>query len=211
MNNKNQVIQLITNQDKTYPGDLRHYFKHLWHAQNVDRPYHNLAHMLHVTWHAHRALISYPEINPIEIRIALIGAMFHDDNHPGKLGNDAGNIIAAIKQLQENILPEDKPYENQIISCIRATQFPAIEGDFPLIARIIRDVDIAYTLNDVWMQRALFGLGHEFGKTPEEMLQMQIPFLKSIQFGTTWAKQEYSQKIEDRILEVKAIMECLGI
>lgn len=205
------VIQLINNEKGTYIGDLRAYFRHMWKSENVDRPYHNIRHMLHVLWHTHRGLITYPEISPAEIRIALIAAIFHDDKHPGKIGNDSDNIAVAIKSLQENILPEDKDYEEQIILCIQATQFPHIEADFPLYAKLLRDVDVASTLNDVWVQNVLFGLGREFGKTPEEMLKMQLSFLPQLKFETRWAKNEYGKRVRSRIEEVKAMIECLKI
>ncbi len=208
--NIEQVIQLVNNEGITYEGDLRHYFRVIWQSENVDVPYHNLRHMLHVLWHTHRGLVS-TGISPIEIRKTLIAAIFHDYNHPGKLGNDADNIEIAVQGLRNNILPEDAVHMEDIVTCIKATQFPHIQGEFPINAKILRDVDVASTLNNVWMQTVLFGLGKEFGKTPNEMLKMQLVFLPLLKFETIWAQKEYGPLVKKRIKEVQKMIDCLSI
>lgn len=208
----NTLIELINNEEGTYQGDLRHYYKVLWKAGNIAHPYHNMRHMQHVMWHTHRAARVHTEITVLDIRLMLIAALFHDYNHRGTVGNDAENIAIAIEAMKENLLEEDKQHADTIALYITATQFPHLDGDFPIQALLLRDVDIASTLNDVWMQMTIIDMGKEFGSTPEAMLKMQIPFLTIyLKFSTEWAEKEYRSKIEDRLVEVRKMMECLGI
>ena len=204
------VIQIITNADAKYPGDLKHYLKVIWYSPNVNVPYHNLRHMLHVMWASYHGAEFYgKEIDARTLRNILIAALFHDYNHPGETGNDAKNIEVAIKGLKTFILHSDKPYLDEICYYIKATQFPHLKMDLTLPAKIIRDVDVAYTLSDAWIQTVSFGLSEEIGLSTEDMLKSQETFLKSLKFETDWGENEYRHKINMRIEEANEMCNAI--
>jgi hypothetical protein len=206
------VIDIINNKDNTYPGDLKHYFKAVFNAPNKNAPYHNLRHMLHVTWATYYGAMYYGDkISPRHLRNMLIAALFHDYDHVGKVGNDAENIKAALVGLNFNLMEEDREWDNlhMIVRCIAATEFPHKDGLWGLPQLIVRDADIAYTLSDVWIQTVTCGLSEELGITAEQMLKGQEPFLRSLKFGTEWGNNEYGHRIENRITEAKQMVETL--
>jgi hypothetical protein len=54
------IPEIIGNDRGLYEGDLTGYFRALiFHATNLTRPYHNLRHMLHVTWLCYQAAEFY--------------------------------------------------------------------------------------------------------------------------------------------------------
>jgi hypothetical protein len=79
------IPKIIANHARLYKGDLIPYFRTIFFsATNLENPYHNLRHMLHVTWLCHQACAYYrAELTPLQIRELLIAALFHDFNHPG--------------------------------------------------------------------------------------------------------------------------------
>ena len=205
------IIQIVLNKDNKYPGDLKHYLRVIWHSPNLLKPYHGLRHMLHVFWDTYYGALYYGEkISPRTLRNMLIAALFHDYNHCGKTGNDAANIALAIEGLKQHILPIDEPYLDEIVSYIKATEYPHKEGEMPLPALIIRDADISYTLSDTWIQLVNFQLNREMGLSPEEMLRSQQPFLeKYLKFSTEWAEKKYSDRVTARIEEVKDMVKVI--
>jgi len=42
MEQTKNIIQIITNKDNKYPGNLEHYFRVVWQATNVMLPYHDM-------------------------------------------------------------------------------------------------------------------------------------------------------------------------
>jgi len=79
------IPEIIGNDRGLYEGDLTGYFRALiFHATNLTRPYHNLRHMLHVTWLCYQAAEFYRDrLTQRQIRNLLIAALFHDFDHPG--------------------------------------------------------------------------------------------------------------------------------
>ena len=208
------IIDIITNKDNTYEGDLKHYFRAIFEAPNVDHPYHNLRHMLHVMWAVHEAGVYYDtQISKRTLRNMLIAALFHDYDHVGKTGNDAENIIRALQGLNKYLLEEDRDWDNLhvITRCIDATEFPHKEltGGLGLPEQIVRDADVAYTLNTVWIQTVLRGLSQEMNLSAQQLLKGQEPFLKSLKFETEWAQNHYGLLIDRRISEAKEMYSVL--
>jgi len=210
-----QIIELVYNEEKTYPGDLTHYFNILWKSKGVTNPYHNLRHILHVFWHTYRALMEHRDhLSPVDIRITLIAALFHDIDHIGKCGprfTDLLNIEKAIGNLDEHLLPEDRYLFIDIGLCIKCTEFPHKDIPLPFHAKLLRDVDTASTLHTTWIQQTIFGLAEEMDMTPDAMLKMQAPFLSSLKFETEWAEKEYRPQIENRLIEVEKMLKCLDL
>ena len=205
-----KVIDIIKNKEGSYKGDLAHYFRVLWHSPNILHPYHNLRHMLHVTWATYQGAMYYKDqLSDEQIRALLIAAMFHDYNHTGTTGNDSVNIQMAINGMRTHALPMDRNLIEESCKYIRATQFPHLNENFDLPSLILRDVDVAYTLSDVWIQLVNFGLNQELGMSPEQMLKGQESFLSNMKFHTEWGEKTYRPKIQPRIDEVKEMIEVL--
>src|SRR5215469_62698 len=104
------IPEIIGNDRGLYEGDLAAYFRALiFHATNLVRPYHNLRHMLHVTWLCYQAAEFYRDrMTPRQIRNLLIAALFHDfdhpgHSHPGEQDPDGINIKIAITGLRRYI------------------------------------------------------------------------------------------------------------
>src|SRR6516225_1943489 len=110
------IPEIIGNDCGLYEGDLTGYFRALiFHATNLTRPYHNLRHMLHVTWLCYQAAEFYRDrLTQRQIRNLLIAALFHDFDHPGHPhpgadDPDGINIGRSIAALRRHIAPEDRP------------------------------------------------------------------------------------------------------
>ena len=60
------VPEIIRNEENLYEGDLIHYLRTLFFkARNLNNPYHNLRHTLHVLWLCHKACRYYQsELTP---------------------------------------------------------------------------------------------------------------------------------------------------
>src|SRR5262249_6666243 len=67
------IPEIIGNDHLLYAGDLAGYFRALFfHATNLDCSYHNLRHMLHVTWLCYQAAEFYRDrLTPRQIRNLL--------------------------------------------------------------------------------------------------------------------------------------------
>ena len=76
---------IIGNEEKLYEGNLIHYLQTLfYYGTNLQNPYHNFRHSLHVLWLCHGACRYYQQqLTPRQMRNLLIAALFHDFDHPG--------------------------------------------------------------------------------------------------------------------------------
>lgn len=205
--------EIIQNKNGLYEGDLKCYFKIIFYrAHNLLNPYHNFRHIFHVVGLCYQACIFYEkELSPREMRNLLIAAMFHDFNHPGRMGNDDLNIELALRGLREYILTQDAPFIEGIEYLMKATEFPhkkLAEGS--LEADIIRDADLGQVFSVAWIQQILFGLGAEWNKNPLEILKMQVGFIAGLQFSTEWGKQMFSpEEIQKKLAEVDGLIQIL--
>ena len=111
-----------------YEGNLIHYFQLVFRkARNLNRPYHNGRHMLHVLYLCYQACAYYRgscELTLRQARNLLIAALGHDFDHPGMQGDDDLNIERAIRNFIPHLLPGDKPHTGEITSIMRVTEFP---------------------------------------------------------------------------------------
>jgi len=202
------ILNCISNADGRYEGNLEHYFKILFSAPNVENPYHNFRHMMHVTWEAYDA-INFYNLEKRRGRPLLIAALFHDYGHRGVLGNDKANITIALQNVRHFILPEDKDLLPEIEGLISVTEYPHADCDPTLNAKILRDADMSQTFSDTWLQQIIFGLAKESDKTPLELLRMQPAFISSIVFQTEWAKMKYEEKRAHRLDEVERLLSII--
>jgi hypothetical protein len=209
------IDALLRNDEKLYEGDLVHYFRVIFNfAQNLNNPYHNFRHLFHMLWLCYNACQSYADIlSPREMRNLLIAALFHDFDHSGKQGNDDLNIEIAIRGLKKHLHPDDKDYFEAICDIIRPTQYPYTSASetLPLLAQILRDADASQAFSTAWIQQVVFGLAKEWGMSPRQVLEMQGPFLSSLSFSTSWARNMFDSKvITEKIAEAKALAELLN-
>ncbi len=207
-----KIIEIIENHDGFYEGNLRHYYKVVFNAPNVNNPYHNFRHMIHVLCQTYEAALycSYHEIfGARKFRALLIAALFHDFGHSGQMGNDAREIAVAIKAMIDHILEEDRDLLPLCSELIAFTEYPYVSTVIPLGSEILRDADMSQTMSDVWLQQIVFGLAQERNIKPLENLQNQINFLLSIKFHTSWGKDVLARQVGDRIKEVREFVSLL--
>jgi len=209
----NGIVEVIRNNRQLYTGNLAKYFQALLKARNINHPYHNLRHMLHVTWQCHQASIFYGHLISLHnVRNLLIAAMFHDFDHSGRSGNDDLNIELAIRGFKKHIQPEDIPSKDDIESLMRITEYPPMidSSELTLRAQILRDADISQALSPVWIQQVIVGLAKEQDRTFLEMLKQQEPFLSNLKFHTEWAKTTFPPEvIQAKIQEARDLIEIL--
>jgi 3'5'-cyclic nucleotide phosphodiesterase len=213
------IPTIVSNDRGLYEGDLGGYFRALFfRATNLDRPYHNLRHMLHVTWLCYQAAEYYRDrLTPRQIRNLLIAALFHDFDHsghphPGADDPDGINIRIAIAGLRRCIAPEDRPFLPAIEALIQATHYPyTVSGDkLDLPEQIIRDADVAQALSPVWIQQIVIGLARERRIGPLDVLKMQPEFLAAISFNTDWARERFPPRVvAAKIAEAKRLLALL--
>jgi hypothetical protein len=207
---------VISNNRDLYEGDLGCYFRALFfHATNLNRPYHNLRHMLHVTWLCYQAAEYYgDQLTRRQLRNLLIAALFHDFDHTGHPhpevdDPDGINIALAIAGLRRHITAEDRPFLPEIEALIEATHYPyTVSADkLDLSARIIRDADIAQGLTPVWIQQIVIGLARERRIDSHEILRQQPGFLAALSFNTEWARERFPPRlIAAKIVEAEQLI-----
>ena len=208
--------QIVRNDEGLYEGDLRHYFRAMFYsAQNVRHPYHNWRHMSHVMVMAYNACKHHrASLTKLQIRKILIGAKFHDFDHSGLIGHDDLNLARAVRGLTAHLLPEDRPYLDDIVWLMQSTEYPykVSNGELPLSALILRDADMAQVFSMAWMQQVIFGFASEWRKDPIDILRSQIPFLNNVSFHTDWGRSEYPPEvIAEKIQEVNELLELLDL
>ena len=211
--------EIIGNEEHLYEGDLSLYFCILFFEScNMNNPYHNFRHTLHVVWLCHKACQYYKEqLAPRQMRNLLIAALFHDFDHPGHSHRgeedpDRLNIDIAIASLRRHIMPIDRPCLPEIEALIEATHYPyKITSDaLDLLGNIIRDADLAQALSPVWIQQVVIGLAEEQGVKPLDVLRAQVPFLTALQFNTGWARQLFPPEfVQAKIKEAKQLLRLL--
>lgn len=213
------IAAIISNEHGLYEGDLACYFRALFFdATNIDRPYHNLRHMLHVTWLCYQAAEYYRHrLTPRQIRHLLIAALFHDFDHPGHPhpaadDPDSVNIALAIAGLRRHLATEDQAFLPAIEGLIEATHYPYTVGGnaLDLSGQIIRDADLAQVLSPAWIQQVIVGLAREQRVEPLQMLRQQPGFLANLSFNTEWAHERFPPRLIDaKIAETRQLMALL--
>lgn len=209
------VPAILKNEESLYEGDLAYYFRVvIKYATNLKNPYHNLRHMLHITWLCYDACVYYRHrLSPRQMRVLLIAALFHDFNHSGKVGNDHREIKRAVVGLKKHIQRQDLFLLEEIVELIKITEFPHQKTplSLSLSSQILRDADLSQGLSDAWIQQSAIGLGMESSIDPIEMLKEQISFYEKLSFKTVWAKKKFTaKKIKDRQQEIREYLSLLN-
>lgn len=208
------IADIVDNVDGTYEGNLRWYFKVLFlYSTNRFNDYHNLRHMLHVTWEVYHGCL-YHKVDPRTFRSLLIAAMFHDYDHSSLSinGQDDLEIERAVRGFDKYMDPVDVGVYDKVILLVRTTEFPPMSvKELSLAEMIIRDADMSQTFSVAWIQQVLFGLSREMGLKPEELLGMQEGFLrKVVTFHSEWGKKTFDHLIPAKIAEAKSYLRFLA-
>jgi hypothetical protein len=211
---------IIANEDHLYEGDLIFYFQVLFFkATNLTNPYHNLRHISHVLWLSYDACRFYQDhLSPRQMRSLLIGAIFHDFDHPGhphagENDPDRINIPIAIAGLRRYIMSEDRDLLPQVEAIIEATHYPykVAREKLDLLGEIIRDADLAQVLSPVWLQQVVMGLAQEWKVKPLEVLKLQASFLATLPFNTDWARRLFPlELVQAKIDEAEKLLRFLA-
>ena len=211
--------ELIRNKEGLYEGDLTLYFQTIFFkSKNLNNPYHNFRHTLHVLWLCHKACRYYQSsLTPLQMRNLLVAALFHDfdhpgHSHPGEKDPDRINIQIAIAGLRRYISPGDRASLPEIEALIELTHYPYVVGsdELGLLGQIIRDADLAQALSPVWIQQVVLGLAQEWEVKPLEVLRMQSSFLAGLSFYTRWARQLFPQElVQAKIDEAEELLQLL--
>ncbi len=211
-----EIARIITNSDDLYTGvSLSHYFRVVMDAPNIHHGYHGLRHMLYVTWVCYQACKYYERLgnmNKREARNLLIAALFHDYGHCGRDGDDAVNIEVALNGLDEHIADMDRDEYGNINRLVKATQFPHADlGESPTLSeQVIRDADISQAFGTTWIGDIAAGFGSELSKTPIEMLEQQLKFLKGVRFHSDFGKVFFGQEaVNAKFYETKELLSIL--
>src|SRR5215469_15406959 len=196
------IPEVIGNEANLYEGNLVSYFGALFYnSSNLNNPYHNFRHTLHVLWLCEKACRYYQQtLTPRQMRNLLIAALFHDFDHPGhphpgEDDPDRINIPIAIAGLRRYIMPTDRPFLPEIEALIEVTHYPhkVASDKLDLQGRIIRDADLAQALSPAWIQQVVIGLAQEWRVQPLDVLKSQASFLAGLSFNTRWARDMFPQ------------------
>ena len=213
------IPEIIGNEANLCEGNLVPYFRILFYnSSNLNNPYHNFRHTLHVLWLCEKACRYYQKtLTPRQMRNLLIAALFHDFDHPGhphpgEQDPDRINIKIAITALRRHITADDRAYLPEIEGLIEATHYPykTAGEELDLLGKIIRDADQAQALSPVWLQQVVIGLAEERGAKPIEVLRAQASFLDALSFHTRWACQMFPPElIKTKIGEAEKLVRLL--
>ena len=210
MNNK--LFGIISNVEGLYKGDLIYYFKLILIAPNVNNPYHNFRHMMHVlcqTYEGAKASCYHQILGKKRFRALLIAALWHDYGHSGKMIDDSQEITQALYLLKHYIPEEDTDLFPEIENLIKLTEFPHANTVLTLGAEILRDADLSQVLSDVWIQQNIFGIAQEKQVDPLEFLQNEIEFLRNIKFYSPWGKQTLYPLVRYKISETREFLRLI--
>lgn len=221
------LTDIISNRENLYSGDLKHYFKCLFDSRGAGNPYHNIRHACTVLVRCYEGVkesSNYLSLHRLQnrwlqnwtdkdlFRGTLIAAIAHDQDHPGRAGNDDLNIELALRSLKKNLRKEDGPLFDFIQSLIKSTEFGP-QGHIKIAEteyhKILRDADLTQICSDAWIRMILFGLSEEMGVAPLEMLRMQEGFLKNLRFESQWG-QQFNPIIAQKIQEARDLLDILS-
>lgn len=217
---KGSLPMIVKNTEQLYEGDLLSYFHaFFFHAQNLHNPYHNFRHVGHVLWQCYDACQFYKTLlSPRQMRDLLIAALFHDFDHSGRPGPDRENIDRAVNALCRHLLAVDWLHLDKISELIRLTEYPytvACDQLNPevadgLMALVLRDADMSQALSPAWIQQVPLGLATEWGKSPLDVLKMQVGFHQGLRFNTGWARGRFTKDmIAEKIEEAQELYDLL--
>lgn len=167
-------------------------------------PYHGIDHLFTVFKYAATLSGKYSD-SRLHV---LLAALFHDYSHKGSMGNDADNINKALYgvQLFHEAHPDfDLNLVNYLIKC---TEFPYVipESELTHDAKIMRDADLSYLLEEISIVKLYSGLRKEFGFNLTDFMNSQIGFFNTVKYHDSELQSLWANHIKaDRIAELKIL------
>lgn len=166
-------------------------------------PYHGIDHLFTVFSYAAK-LSEHNSEHRLEL---LIAALFHDYSHKGSMGNDADNINKALYGVQ--LFHEGNPdFDLGIVTyLIKCTEFPYVvpESGLSIDAKIIRDADLSYLLEDISIVKLYSGLRKEFGFSLTDFMNSQIGFFNSVKYHDVYLQSLWLDKYQIRVEELNLL------
>lgn len=172
-------------------------------------PYHNLNHLLTVTKAVYDGMQLEGLVKDKKLKEMLVAAMFHDFNHSTGKKTDDKNIIDAKKGIKEFAESQKLELDLDFIGkVLDATQYPYVidKKDLDIYQAVIRDADMAQTMQYNWIHQCVFGLSQELKVNFVDFVQSQKKFIANVEFNTTWGKQMKKEHWK-RIIKETEILE----
>lgn len=205
-------LSIVKNEKQEYPGDLKHYFRLLFHSNGSFNHYHNFRHGVHVLCQGYEA-VSFCEFNkahnPRSFRALFIALLMHDYSHNGVMGDDHDTVAYTLFCLEKKLWAEDYEIWPEIRDYIAITEYPYRKLAPTLGGKIMRDADRSQIFSDVWLQQSLLGLSREMGVSILEMLHHQEKFINELVFETTWADEKFQHSKVAKLKEIRALLGIL--
>lgn len=178
-------------------------------------PYHNFNHLLTVTKHTYYALSYMKMLEDDKVESLLFAALFHDYNHSMGALLDVLNISnakeALIKFVQDNKIEHlDIKFICEVIDC---TEFPYVGDDSKLniYQQILRDADLCQSFEYDWIKQITLGLGSEWNKSIEEMIETQKTFNNNLALFTPYGKMMQKKHLPSIIKEVELLEKIMKL
>lgn len=172
--------------------------KYIIQLNNSTNTYHNIDHLFNVFKYC--TILSEQEIIKNELEL-YIAALFHDYNHIGKMSNDkkAKEAVTTFHSLYPQFNLEYVHY------LIDATEYPYTvnENLLTIEAKIIRDADMSYIIEDISIVKLYYGLRNEFEQPLNEFLENQVKFYTNIKFYTQYMQNIWYKIKEDKLKEIE--------
>ncbi|XOV94449.1 MAG: Pycsar system effector family protein [Bacteroidota bacterium] len=173
--------------------------------------YHSFEHTRHVVEAALEIAIN-SEVSPEDMEIVELAAWFHDLGYTGTITNhEEKSVEIVLRFLKEQNYDQEKT--EHVIACIRATKMP--QNPTNKLEKIICDADLVHLANDKYLE--ISGLlqkemekihGEEI--KDEDWYKTNKAFIENHQFFTSYARDNYSEKVKKNLDIVKKKIERMS-
>jgi len=169
-------------------------------------PYHGIDHLFVVFETANMIYNNESEtqhkVNELELYVA---ALFHDYAHSGGKLKDSENINNAIIGLRTYVILNGASFNvKEVEYLIKVTEFPytTSEENLTVGAKIIRDADMGYLIQDLSIVKLFQGLRIEFGKQLSPFIDEQFKFYDNMKFYMASMQAKWDAVKEQRYAEL---------
>ena len=176
-------------------------------------PYHNMNHLLTVTFHTYQALSYMDMLDDENVETLLLTALFHDTNHSMGKKTDDLNIKSSKKFLNKFVKDNDLELDKELSdSILDATQFPYVieDKDLDVYQKIIRDADMCQIFEYDYLKQNILGLVEEIGTNVTDFIPNQGKFLESMKFYTSYGKSLKSSKFKNLLSDHKILEDVMS-
>lgn len=171
-------------------------------------PYHGIDHLFSVFEHTKLVLENDSTVKGLlKDTDLLIAALFHDYDHSGGKATDDVNINNAIQGVSIFHTANPEFDLNNVIYLIRCTQYPYVVSDEELTteAKLLRDSDMCYLLQDLSIVKLYSGLRAEFGNSLDDFLNNQYKFISNLKFEIDYNIKMWEILKDKRLKELQLL------